>query len=57
MARYQREDILGLDLNNGPVVCIECATEEEWNNAKEEEIILETSDDEVIFCDRCREKL
>ena len=56
MARYQKEDILGLHFNSGLVVCSECSTEDEWTKMTEDQIITE-NEDEVVFCDRCKKQL
>ncbi len=56
MSRYQKEDILGLHFDSGEVICSKCATKDEWNGMKENEIIVE-NEEEVVFCDRCKEQL
>ena len=56
MSRYSTEDILGLQFRDGTVSCIECATQNEWKQMTEDEIILE-DDEEMVFCDRCKRRL
>ena len=56
MGRYSREEIVGLQFRNGPITCIACATNDEWKDMTEDEIIVD-DDEELVFCDRCKRRL
>lgn len=63
MGYIKQEDIVGYEVNMGngnmQVVCVNCATLEEKNNAKEKEIIIrpDNAEDDMCFCDRCEEQI
>ena len=55
----ENDDIAGYFLNN-EVVCSDCATKEETDEATQDEIIILTkikNDDSRFFCDRCKKQL
>ena len=54
MARHEVSDILG-GYTNGRVYCYECLDMSDLE--KEGDVITEVSDTELIFCDRCGEKI
>ena len=53
------DEIRGYSFKAGGIVCSECATQEEANTAKEDEILTEKDieGDDIYFCDRCKERL
>ena len=58
MGVYKEDELVGLSLDRG-IVCQQCTTDDEWNNATLEQII--TQDDlekgDHYFCDECGKKL
>jgi uncharacterized protein with PIN domain len=58
MSRIKTEEVKGFQFEE-ETVCGECATKEEWDDAKLEEIITEDDDkfkEEMRFCDRCKKQ-
>jgi hypothetical protein len=64
MGMVDMDDVVGIwverEAGNRIIVCQECATDEEWNSALEEDFI--TSQDienteKAYFCDRCQKRL
>jgi hypothetical protein len=59
MARIPFDEMAGLFLNE-QIVCVECATKDEFMNLKESEVITWKSiqeKEEMVFCDRCKGRL
>jgi NAD-dependent SIR2 family protein deacetylase len=53
-------EVVGLHLSNGRMVCSKCMTDEQIQNVREDEFIMqnEIENDEVIyFCDECKNSL
>jgi hypothetical protein len=59
MGKVNREDIRGYQLDGGDLVCTECATDEDTQDLKEDEILAEgqVEGDVHNFCDRCKWQL
>jgi len=59
MGFIETERIIGYNFDT-EIICCGCATDEEKNKAKEEEIITEDMIEDnryVYFCDRCKKRL
>jgi hypothetical protein len=64
MGIIRTEDILAYRVeifnSNSEIVCLECVTDEESDEATEEDFILrdeiENSED-LLFCDRCKKRI
>lgn len=58
MGCYKEEDIVGLRLES-EIVCMECRTDEDWDQMTEEEVITqeETEGDVIYFCDQCKKRI
>jgi hypothetical protein len=39
------------------IVCLNCASHEEFNEADPEEFVMENTTDDLIFCDRCKKRV
>lgn len=59
MGIVKADEITGYHFESGEVVCPKCATDEDDNEVKENEILREreTSGDDRYYCDRCHERL
>jgi len=55
MARHSVEDVVGLQLYE-ETVCRGCVTEQEWAQVSEDEILM-PCEEELAFCDRCKERI
>ncbi len=56
MGRFKRENIYGYCLDES-IVCEDCLTDEEDANLKEDQLITQTDEDELVFCDRCGKRI
>jgi len=57
MAIFEDEMILGLQLGS-ETVCRDCATEEEENSAKLDDILFaDVEETDWVFCDRCKKRM
>lgn len=58
MGIVNRDEIVGIHDENS-IKCKDCMTNEDWNNLKEEDIILqnEIEGDDMYFCDECEKQL
>jgi Zn-finger nucleic acid-binding protein len=65
MGIVNMDDVRGIWADRGTgdkvILCQECATDEEWNNALEEDLItsqaIEADPDKMYFCDECHKQL
>ena len=59
MAKVELEDIVGVWLPTGELVCVDCMEDHEWDEISQENILTEDSrdDDSIYFCDRHRKKI
>ena len=60
MGMIKEEEIIGYRFENGEIVCNECVTKEEIDNASEDEILIENDREGGTiryFCDRCKKEL
>jgi hypothetical protein len=53
MAIFKKDEIMAYSVG-GDVVCLDCVSDDEIDA---ESIITEFQDDELVFCDRCKEKI
>ena len=61
MGIYRDEEIVALRVGETrQVICRDCATSQQWNDTKEDDIITQESIDKkelVYFCDTCKQRL
>ncbi len=58
MGTIKKEDIIGIMLN-GKTVCKDCASDDDWNAAKETDFLTKdlTNIEDIGFCDECGEMI
>ncbi len=56
-----KDDMVAIRREDGNIVCEECATQEEWDNATEDQIVtrseIENDSDNLYFCDECKKQI
>ncbi len=53
----KKEDVLGITGADGGIVCVDCMTEQDWNEItpKTEIMAEDIPEGEIWFCDKCED--
>lgn len=59
MAIIDQDDVLAYRVEGEGIVCADCINDAEFHAVRQDDVIEQNDsrDDEMIFCDRCKERL